>query len=334
MALVVMAAIGFALVTWQLTQLLLLLFAALLAAMMFHGFTKLIQQRLKLPFALSLAVAVLLPLTILLIVFGLFGSLMVDQFSELSKQLPVAVQSVRSWLAGSEEGRSVISAVDGYAPEVGTVVGFAQSALANVGSAASALAVVLVGGVYLAAQPEYYIGGVRALLSPGDQARFDKTLAALHTALIAWLKGQAIGMAFVALGTSIGLSIVGIPSAVAIGLVAGLCEFVPYLGVILVSIPASVIGFSMGVQTGIFTVIALVIVQQLQGNVVTPMAQGRLADLPPALTIFSLIGAAVLMGPMGVVLAVPLTVVAMVLVKAAAGLDQPTTTEEAKEVSV
>jgi predicted PurR-regulated permease PerM len=119
-------------------------------------------------------------------------------------------------------------------------------------------------------------------------------------------------MAFVAVGTGVGLSLVGLPSAIAIGLVAGLCEFVPYLGVLLVSAPATVIGFSMGVETGIFTVITLLIVQQVQGNVVTPMAQGKLADLPPALTLFSLIAAALLMGPLGVILAVPLTVVGMV----------------------
>lgn len=322
-AMIVLAAVALAMIAWQLTQLLLLLFAAMLVALMFSGFSGILQRRLQLPFGLALAVAVLLPLTLLVVIFGVFGNLMVDQFSTLADQLPAALRTGERWLRSSAVGREVLSTVNGYAPEAGTIVGFAQSMLANVGSAASALAVVLVGGVYLAAQPQLYIGGFKALLGPGDRARADRILGNLHRSLIAWLQGQAVGMAFVAAGTAIGLSIVGLPSAVAIGLVAGLCEFVPYLGVILVSIPAVAIGFSMGAQSGIGTIIALVVVQQLQGNVVTPMAQGRIGDLPPALTIFSLIAAGSLAGPIGVVLAVPLTVVAMVLVKAMAGLDQP-----------
>jgi predicted PurR-regulated permease PerM len=69
------------------------------------------------------------------------------------------------------------------------------------------------------------------------------------------------------------------------------------------------------VETGIFTIVALVVVQQLQGNVVMPIAQKAFGDLPPVLTIFSLIAAGTLLGPLGVILAVPLTVVAMALLK-------------------
>ncbi len=321
-AMLVLAAIALAVIAWQLTQLLLLVFASALVALMFHGFAGILQRRLRLPFGVALAVAVLLPLTSLVVIFGVFGNLMVDQFTLLADQLPAAVRSGERWLRSSTVGREALNAAQSYAPEVGTVVGFAQSMLANVGSAASAVAVVLVGGIYLAAQPGLYINGFKALLGADDERRADRILGNLRFSLIAWLRAQAFGMAFVAIGTSVGLSVVGLPSAVAIGLVAGLCEFVPYLGVILVSLPAVAIGFSMGSDTGIFTVIALIVVQQLQGNVVTPMAQGQFGDLPPALTIFSLLAAAALAGPAGVVLAVPLTVVGMVLVKAMAGLDQ------------
>lgn len=311
--LVVMAGIALAVLAWQLTQLLLVIFASALAALMFNGFARQIQRWLRLPFGVALALAVLLPLTLLVVIFGLFGNLMVGQFLTLSEQLPAALRATERWLRATRMGREALDAVNGYAPEVGTIVTFAQSTLANVGSAVSTLAIVIVGGVYLAAQPGLYLRGLALLTGHPGQA--EVLLGRLHTALIAWLQGQAVGMAFVAIGTAIGLSLVGIPSAIAIGLVAGLCEFVPYLGVILVSLPATAIGFSLGLNTGIFTVIALVVVQQLQGNVVTPMAQGRLADLPPALTIFSLIAAGVLAGPLGVVLAVPLTVVVLVLVK-------------------
>jgi predicted PurR-regulated permease PerM len=315
--LAVMAGIGVALGTWQLHQLLLLLFASVLAAQMFHDFALLLKRRLRLPFGIALGLAVVLPLVALVVIFGLFGTLMVEQFGLLAKQLPASIRSMEAWLASSDTGRQIIESIRNYAPQVDTVVDLVQSGLANLGSGVSQLVIVLVAGVYLAAQPDLYLNGLIHTLTRLGTRHVAATLDAIHTALGAWLKAQAVSMAFVAVGTAIALWLVGLPSAIAIGFVAGLCEFVPYLGVILVSLPATLIGFSLGVETGIFTIIALVVIQQLQGNVVGPMAQGKLADLPPALTIFSLIGFGVLFGVLGVILAVPMTVVAMVLFRRA-----------------
>lgn len=315
--LVVMAAIATALVMWKLVQLLLLLFAAVLAAVMIHDFASALKRRAKLPFAAALTLAILLPLLALAIIFGLFGAIMYAQFAELAQQLPAEWQAFTQWLQSSAPGREALAAANAYAPRMEAVLGFAQSALANIGSAASALAIISVAGVYLAAQPGLYVEGFLSMLSPPRALHARHSLEAIQSALTAWLKGQAIGMAFVAVGTSIGLSLIGVPSGLALGLVAGVCEFVPYLGVILVSIPAIIIGFGIDVQTGWLTVLVLLVVQQLQGNVVTPLAQRRMSDLPPALTIFSLIGFAALCGPLGVVLAVPLTVVGLTLVKVA-----------------
>ncbi len=322
-SLVTMAGVGTAVLLWQLQQLVLLLFASVLAALIFHGLTRLLQRRLRLPFAAALALAVVLPILIIAVVFGLFGNLMVQQFSQLARQLPQSVADLEVWLAQSTEGRQLLDAAGGYAPKVETVVGIVQSGVANLGSGLSQLLIVLVAGIYLAAQGGLYLHGLKRLLSRLGSTGAERSLKAIHTAIGGWLKAQAVGMAFVAIGTSAGLALVGLPSAIAIGLVAGLCEFVPYLGVILVSAPAVLIGFSISLETGVFTIIALVVVQQLQGNVVSPMAQGKLADLPPALTIFSLIGAGILMGPLGVVLAVPLTVVGSVLYREAMGTTTP-----------
>jgi predicted PurR-regulated permease PerM len=134
-------------------------------------------------------------------------------------------------------------------------------------------------------------------------------------AVSGWLKAQGVSMVFVGIFTGVALGLVGIPAAPALGLVAGLCEFVPYLGTIVVAVPAILIGFSISPETGIWTIVVIVIVQQVQGNIVTPLVQSSMAELPPALTIFSLIAAGILLGPMGVILAVPLTVVAQTLVK-------------------
>ncbi|MBU6167039.1 MAG: AI-2E family transporter [Alphaproteobacteria bacterium] len=313
--LAVMAGIALAISIWQLQQLVLVIFASALVGLMIGDFAAFLQRVLRLPFALAIAAAVLIPLFALASIFSLFGTMMAEQFLILSQRLPAAMATVEGWIRATPVGADVMAQAAGYAPKVSQVVDFAQSALANVGSALTGLAVVLVAALYLAAQPRLYVDGLIDMLAPETRPRAAAALAAVRAALTAWLKGQAIGMAFVAVGTSAGLWLVGLPSPLAIGLVAGLCEFVPYLGVVLVAVPTIILGFGQGVDTGIFTILALAVVQQLQGNVVMPLAQKTFGDLPPVLTIFSLIAAGTLLGPLGVILAVPLTVVGMALLK-------------------
>jgi predicted PurR-regulated permease PerM len=313
--LAVMAGVAVAVAVWQLQQLVLVLFASALVGLMLSDFAALLQRRFRLPFALAIAAAVLIPLAALAVIFGLFGTMMVEQFIILSTQFPEALARVEAWVRATPVGNDLISQLTNYAPKMEQVVGIVQATLANVGSAITGFAVVLVAALYLAAQPRLYIDGLIAMLPSEARPRTVETVAAVRESLTAWLKGQAIGMAFVAVGTSLGLWLVGLPSPLAIGLVAGLCEFVPYLGVILVAAPTIILGLGQSPETGLFTAIALVVVQQLQGNVVMPLAQSRFGDLPPVLTIFSLIAAGTLMGPLGVVLAVPLSVVGMALLK-------------------
>ncbi|MEI6486767.1 MAG: AI-2E family transporter [Sphingomonadales bacterium] len=314
-SLAVMAGIGLAIMLWQLQQLLLVLFASALVGLMFSDFAALLQRRLRLPFALAIAAAVLIPLTALLTIFGLFGSLMIEQFAILAERFPEALARVETWVKATPIGSEAMSHLSDFAPKMEQLVGFAQATLANVGSALTGLAIVLVAALYLAAQPRLYVDGLVAMLPPERRDHALELVNASRASLTAWLKGQAIGMVFVAIATSIGLWLVGLPSPLAIGLVAGLCEFVPYLGVVVVTVPTVILGFGQGVDSGLFTIAALVVVQQLQGNVVMPIAQKTFGDLPPVLTIFSLIAAGTLMGPLGVILAVPLTVVGMALLK-------------------
>lgn len=314
-AMAALLAVALAMILWQLTTLLLLIFASCLAAIIFHTFGAVLQRQFRLPFPLALLLAVLLPLTAIALVFALFGSALAGQFALLVQALPSAVDWLETWLQSSAPGREALTQFQNFVPPIERIIGIVQVALSNIGTALSGLALVIVAGVYLAAQPRLYIDGVLALFPPRHRGEAERTGKALHEALLAWLKAQVVGMAFVAVGTGVGLWLVGLPAAGALGLAAGLCEFVPYLGVILVSLPAVLIAFSQGAETGWMTVAVLVVVQQVQGNLVSPMVQRAIADLPPALTIFSLIAGGALMGPLGVIFAVPLTVVGMVLVR-------------------
>ena len=313
--LVVLLAVALAVVVWRLTDLLLLLAAGMLVAFMFWQFANFLQRKCRVPFAAALTLAVILPITFISFVFWAFGSMMAEQFAILFDQLPAAFAFAQTWLETTELGREVSANASALLPDGSRVVGILQAIIASLGTVVTSLVIVLIAGVYLAAQPKLYGSGVLALVPMKARAKTVQTVGAVMQAISHWLKGQAVGMLFVGVFTSVALSIIGLPAAPAIGLVAGICEFVPYLGPIVVAIPAIVLGFSISPETGIWTLIAIIVIQQVQGNIVMPLVQSSMAELPPALTIFSMVAFGVLMGPMGVILAVPLTVVCLALVK-------------------
>jgi predicted PurR-regulated permease PerM len=312
---VVLATVAGAYVLWLLVDLLLLLFACALVSLILLTFTDALRRRTGLPFAAALSISVIGLLALIGGAFAFFGSTMQAEFAELGARLPAAWANLQVRLQNSTIGAAILERAPGLAPSGQTLVGFATSALAAVGAALSGLAIVLVGGLYLAAQPALYATGVLKLFPARSQRPAAETLDAVSTSLRNWLKGQALGMLFVGVATGLGLWMVGVPAAWAIGLVAGLAEFVPYLGILVAGIPAIVLGFGQGTDTGLWTLAVLIAVQQLQGNLVMPLLQNKMVDLPPAVTIFGIIAAGILFGVAGVLLATPLTIVVLVLVR-------------------
>jgi predicted PurR-regulated permease PerM len=104
-----------------------------------------------------------------------------------------------------------------------------------VGALASLLLVVF-GGIYFAINPRLYRDGFIKLMPPSVQPNVETTLDDAGEALNLWLKGQAVAMLLVGFFTGLGLWLVGVPSAFALGLLAGAAEFVPIIGPILAAI--------------------------------------------------------------------------------------------------
>ena len=267
------------------------------------------------PFGVSLVLTVVGLLALIGGAVTFFGTTMQGEFAELATRLPAAWAGLQARMQSSSLGAGMLVRAQELAPSGQTIVNAATTALAAVGGALSGLAFVLIGGLYLAAQPTLYTTGLLRLFPTNARGPAAETLEAIAVSLRNWLKGQALGMLFVGVGTGLGLWLVGVPAAWAIGLVAGLAEFVPYAGIILAGIPAVVLAFGQGTSTGLWTIGVLLAVQQLQGNLVMPLLQNRMVDLPPAITIFGIIAAGILFGVAGVLLATPLTIVVLVLVR-------------------
>jgi predicted PurR-regulated permease PerM len=174
---------------------------------------------------------------------------------------------------------------------------------------------VIVAGIYLAADPDVYRRGLAKLFPPTQHGRIEDALDATGTALRLWFGGQLLSMSLVGAVYGLAFWFIGLPSPLALGVMAGVLDFIPYLGPILGAIPALILASTVDTTTVLWTLAAVVIIQQLEGNVLMPVIQRRAVELPPALGLFAIVVFGLLFGFIGVFLAVPLTVAIMVLVK-------------------
>jgi predicted PurR-regulated permease PerM len=139
----------------------------------------------------------------------------------------------------------------------------------------------------------------------------DHSEKALHL----WLKAQLISMTVVATLVYLGLWLLGVPSALALALIAFVLEFIPFAGPVLAALPAILVALLQSPELALWVIGLYVVVQQIEGNVVYPLVQQWAVHIPAVVLLFSLIAFATLFGIIGVIFAAPLAVVTYVLVK-------------------
>jgi predicted PurR-regulated permease PerM len=130
---------------------------------------------------------------------------------------------------------------------------------------------------------------------------------------------------------TLGLWLLGVPSALALGLLAGLGEFVPLVGAVATAIPALLAASTVGMSTVLYVVALYIVIQQIEGNLILPIIERKMVSLAPALALFAVVAFGLLFGILGVIFATPLTVVAYVAVKklyVEYALGKPDTKEE------
>jgi predicted PurR-regulated permease PerM len=122
-------------------------------------------------------------------------------------------------------------------------------------------------------------------------------------------------MACVAVLSTVAYWLIGLPSALALGLIAGLADFIPFLGPILGALPAVLIAFSVSGEAALWTVLAVLAIQQIEGNIIFPLVARSVISIPPALALFAILIGSVLFGTLGLIFGFPLAVLTYVLVK-------------------
>jgi predicted PurR-regulated permease PerM len=127
--------------------------------------------------------------------------------------------------------------------------------------------------------------------------------------------GQLVAMLSVGLITGIGLWLLDVPLALSLGLIAGILEFIPFIGPILSAIPALLVAFTQDGWTPLYVLLLYLGIQQIEGNVLMPVIQKWAVSLPPALGLLGVVIFGLLFGILGVLFATPLMVVVMVFVQ-------------------
>lgn len=293
---------------------LLLLFAGSLIAIFFVGLAGIFQRKLGLKQGLAIALSIIGSLLLLIGFFWLAGNAISQQVSELKETLPSAVENVKTKLSESALGRRMLETAtskDASGQATSIIQTFFKSTFGVLGD----IYVVLFLGIFFTVSPKSYINGAVKLVPPSGKQKANDVATKLGASLSRWLKGQIFAMLVVFGLTAIGLVIIGMPMWLVLSLLAGLLNFIPNFGPLIAMVPAVLIGFLQGPTTALIVGGLYILVQTLESNFVTPQIQKRMLSIPPALIIIAQLVMGVLTGGWGLVLATPVMVVLMVLVR-------------------
>jgi len=311
---VVLAIAGAALI-FKLMGLWLLIFGAVVIATVLRALAEPLIKYTPLNDTWAVLLVLVAVLAFLVVTVSLFGLQLSDQAHVLAKTLPAAWATVQAKLEALPIGAQVKAQVDQLGQQAGGVVSKLPLIAGNVFSSLANTFVALIAGIILAIHPGRYRDGVVFLLPDRHKAKIRDAMNTAGGALRLWFIGQFISMVLVGTLTGIGLSIVGLPSALTLGLLAGLAQFIPLVGPVVSAGPGLLLAAMSGWQTVLWTLIVYTGVSHLESNFITPMVQRRIADIPIIITLFAVIGFAGLMGPMGVLFAMPLTVIIYTLIR-------------------
>jgi predicted PurR-regulated permease PerM len=304
-----------ALLVLRLADVLLLAFGSVLTAVLLHALADPLVRRGGLPRPWALLTAVLGLVLATAATLWLFGREAAIQLAALSELLPRAWQALEADLSRSVFGAYILDDLRRLQHVQGLVMQIGPRLIRGSATAGAATLIVVFAGLYLAFHPRTYMGGLVRLTPRSWRPRAEAVLLACGKALNRWLVGQLISMLLVGVTTGVGLWLAGVPSPLALGVVAGLGQFVPVIGPMVATVPGLILAAGAGWETLAWTAVVYVGAMQLEANLFTPLVLRQMVELPMAVTLFAVLAMGVLLGPLGVLFATPLAVVAYVVVR-------------------
>ncbi len=310
-------------ILWQIKEALLLVFAAVILATTLNRLARRLQR-----LGIRSSFAKFLSITIFLVgVIGFFWLIVppfIDQFEELGKQIPISVKRLNDWLL--EFRGNLPSQVIPSIPDINSLLNQAQpfinsgleSTFALVSGSLEVilkiLLVLVLTGMFIADPLSYRKVFVR-LFPSFYRRRIDGILDQCEVSLEGWITGASIAMFLVGFLSVLGLTVLQVRSAIALGVLAGFLNLIPNLGPTLSVVPAMAIALLDSPWKPLGVLILYFFIQQAESNFITPIVMAQQVSLLPAVTLISQLFFVTFFGFLGLFLALPLTVVAKIWVQ-------------------
>ena len=313
-----LGAVALAVLAWQIIDILLMVFAGLLLAVLLRTLVRAAARAVPLPERWLYPSVLALLATGACLAAALLAPRLAAEVAEVRAGFPAAVRALEDRLAAYGWGERLI----GELPSLSTldllgsgVLGRLSEAFSVTVGALANLVFVLFVGVFVAADPTGYRDGALRLVPPARRARARAVADAVVATLRRWLLGQLFSMVSVGLLIGTGLALLGMPFALVVGVLAGVLEFVPFVGALVGGVVAVTLAFAEGAREASYVLVFYLIVQQIEGNVLMPLVQRYSVELAPALSLVAVLVVGALLGLPGLVVATPLVVVAVTLVR-------------------
>lgn len=295
----------------------------ILAGLLFGVFVHAISAWSANKFSLAYRTTYLMVVGLLLLAIGLgtfqLGSQVADRADELWNQLQSAAQTANEQLeqhAWAQRHLPDVSDIEEQLTQSSSdILPAVLQRLQSLGWGMTAAMVIFFVGLYAAYDPDLYRDGLVKLMPPAKRERTQKVLDRMNGSLQRWIVARFVSMAIVGIATAIGMWTFGIAMPITLGVLAALLTFIPNIGPLLAAIPQMLLAVNVGPQMVLYVLMFNVVLQTFESYLITPIVQQREVSLPPVLTIAAQLLMGVVVGILGVMMAAPMVVVAMVLVQ-------------------
>lgn len=304
-------------ILWQIRDVMLLIFAAVVIATTLNRLARRLQKA-GIRRGLAVTLSVVIFFAVIIGFFWLVVPPFITQFHELTYRVPKGLQIFNSWL---DQLKSRVPAqLSPYIPDIDSLIKQAMPVVNRLlgssfaflsGSLEALLKILLVlvlTGMFLS-NPQAYRKLFIRLFPSFYRRRVDGILNQCEVTLEGWITGAGIAMLFVGTMSMIGLLILRIPSALALAVLAGFTNLIPNLGPTISVIPAMAIALLDAPWKSLAVFGLYFLIQQTEGNFITPMIMAHQVSLLPAVTLIAQLFFLNFFGFLGLVLALPLTVV-------------------------
>lgn len=278
------------------------------------------MQKKGLPRALGISLIYAGLLLIIGLVFYLIIPPIVTQFNQLVSDFPFYTEKISEFLFNLKS----YVASNNWLEQIKESLGATTTSLQNAASGVFttlfdivggifSLAIILVITFYMVVEQEVIRKLIWSLTPEGKQNYIMDLFNRMQQKMGLWLRGQLILCLVIFALTYVGLLILGVKYALILALIAGLTEFIPYLGPLLGAVPAVFIAFTQSPTLALFVIILYIVIQQLEGNFLVPKIMEKAVGINPIISIAVLMIGFAVGGIMGALLSIPVATAVLVI---------------------